>query len=187
MLSVSKFNRYGSIYRITNRVNGKAYVGLTTYPVRSRWRRHLSSGRYALHSAIKKYGRIQFEVEELYVAFNRKELIRAERYFIRTLKTIAPDGYNLTSGGDGVTMTAEIREKISAAQKGVKKSLRSRRRMSKAAKGRVPWNKGKSASEESRAKMSMAARGRVPWNKGVPQTDEVKLKLSLAAKARHRV
>ena len=48
------------VYKITNKKNGKSYIGKTEYSLKHRWNRHLSSARngskFRFHSAIRKYG-----------------------------------------------------------------------------------------------------------------------------------
>ena len=50
---------YGIIYKITNKVNGKVYIGQTTKSLKKRWTEHVYTNptrKYLLHKAIQKYG-----------------------------------------------------------------------------------------------------------------------------------
>jgi group I intron endonuclease len=87
-------------YLITNLVNGKQYVGIAINPER-RWIEHkCGHGSKLLYSAIKKYGLSSFKYEILGVGVEQqiKELEIAQ---ISKYKTVAPNGYNLTFGGEG--------------------------------------------------------------------------------------
>jgi len=90
------------VYRILNKINGKAYVGQTVQSLPDRLRHHFSdsSGCRALKSAIRKYGFENFEVQELAKAETLEQLNALEIEFIEKLGTIAPGGYNLKTGGD---------------------------------------------------------------------------------------
>ena len=69
------------VYKVTNRINGKVYVGQTTRPLIVRWRQHTAPSVtkcLALHRAIMKYGRENFTVEQIDVASNRDELNKKE-------------------------------------------------------------------------------------------------------------
>lgn len=92
---------FGVIYLLTNRVNGKRYVGQTTLNMMERWRLHQSStsGCRALVSAITKHGASAFEVTELAKANSAEELNALEQHFVNALQSMAPAGYNLKEGG----------------------------------------------------------------------------------------
>jgi len=95
----------GFIYKVTNRINGKAYVGLTTNQVSDRWQLHIrlaerSEKPTGLRAAIKKYGADKFEIVQIDVAHSIKELIDKEVSAIQLHGTRAPKGYNLTKGGE---------------------------------------------------------------------------------------
>jgi group I intron endonuclease len=55
------------IYKITNRVNGKVYIGKTNTTIAKRWRKHLNEAKWHdlrhLYAAINKYGKENFSVE----------------------------------------------------------------------------------------------------------------------------
>lgn len=108
---------YGFIYLVTNTVNGKQYVGQTTRSLKRRWQFHLRSVRggskYALHCAIRKYGAAAFKVEQIDSAETLEELNEKEARYVLQLATLAPGGYNLTTGGDGFKVSDETREKQS--------------------------------------------------------------------------
>jgi len=116
---------FGAIYCITNAVNGKQYVGQTTLTPAKRWWWHLKyardGSRSALHCAIRKYGKGAFVVEQIDSADSKGELSEKEIFHIAALKTIAPAGYNLTAGGEGMSgwcSTEETRKKQSESLRG---------------------------------------------------------------------
>jgi group I intron endonuclease len=103
------------IYKITNIVNGKVYIG-QSQNIEKRWREHRSrpfqntekSERNILYRAIRKYGLEFFEfsvIEECDI----KDLNEREVYWIKFYKSKEPEyGYNATEGGDG-TRGSEIK------------------------------------------------------------------------------
>lgn len=128
---------YGVIYKVTNKVNGKFYIGQTKMRLGSRWSKHKQDARegkgWVLASAIRKYGVESFSVEVIEQCNSKDELNHAE---IRLISTMKPE-YNSCAGGGGVgSPTEEVRKKISAARLGKKISEETRRRMSDAQKGR---------------------------------------------------
>ena len=95
------WNKKSVIYYILNRINGKAYIGKT---VRELWRRikqHRTRPESCIGDAIKKYGFENFSVFVLEECATPEELNEREKYWIKTLHTKTPYGYNLTDGGDG--------------------------------------------------------------------------------------
>lgn len=101
----------GWIYLISNKVNGKCYVGQTRQknPNR-RWNQHRNDSRGILKKAIEKHGISNFEFEILYEALN-ENLNEAEKKEIRERNTIAPSGYNLQDGGRCYDVHPLTREK----------------------------------------------------------------------------
>src|SRR4051812_38367035 len=107
------------VYRITNSVNGKFYIGSSKNIV-VRWRQHRLGAVYAgrdgftspLYYAFRKYGlhRFYFEILEE-VALDKQELLDREQHYIDTLK---PE-YNISpvAGSSlGVKMSAEAKRKM---------------------------------------------------------------------------
>jgi group I intron endonuclease len=106
-------------YRITNKTNGKVYIGITTGGLKKRWAEHLllskTRRRNALHLAIAKYGAENFTIEAVGSADSWDALCAIEVELIRTSNSIAPHGYNMTSGGDGMLAPSDtVRAKMSA-------------------------------------------------------------------------
>ncbi len=96
----------GSVYLITNTVNGKEYVGCTTGTVVARFKRHVRDAnrdsQILIHRAIRKYGKEAFSVTVLEeVDGSQEDLKQAEIRQIVLHRCIVPQGYNLTGGGDG--------------------------------------------------------------------------------------
>lgn len=114
----------GCIYKITNCINQKSYIGLTINDAETRFKKHksmiYSNGCSALYEAFKKYGVENFMVETICSSSNKKELMSLEKYYISELNTVSPNGYNLTSGGENCKVTDETKKKISKALKGRK-------------------------------------------------------------------
>ena len=85
--------------------NGKSYHGVTTLSVNRRMTGHKAAARngstYPLHAAIRKYGFENFKVETLDTSVDLEELHKLEIEAIARDNTLAPNGYNLTAGGEG--------------------------------------------------------------------------------------
>lgn len=90
----------GFIYKITNKVNGKSYIGQTRYTVEFRWRQHKNNKDNShFHQAIRKYGEENFTVETLEEC-DVEQLDSREIFFIAKYNTFE-EGYNTTIGGGG--------------------------------------------------------------------------------------
>ena len=90
----------GIIYKITNKVNGKSYIGQTRYTIEFRWKQHQhKKDNTYFHNAIKKYGIENFSIEILEEC-NINDLNSREIFYIAKYDTFN-NGYNLTIGGDG--------------------------------------------------------------------------------------
>ena len=88
------------IYKITNLVNDKVYIGQSARGVRERFTRHIHdamSERLDTHfaRAIRKYGPENFVVEVIDTADTQEELNRKEQYWIREYDSVH-HGYNET-------------------------------------------------------------------------------------------
>lgn len=94
----------GIIYRATNVINGKVYIGQTTKSLEERMHKHANSleTKFIFQRAIEKYGIDNFEIEIVDVFYSKEECIEKEKLHIwlndswenREL------GYNLTPGGE---------------------------------------------------------------------------------------
>lgn len=111
------------IYKITNLLNGKIYIGQTRMTVKQRMYKHYSRANQdditGIDAAIKKYGKENFSVEILEECEEEK-LDERERYYINLFSSYG-NGYNLTLGGqDGIgsLKTFSIEEVEAALQKG---------------------------------------------------------------------
>ncbi len=83
------------IYKLTNKVTGKAYVG-KTLDLPARLRKHKSDNNCIyLHRAIKKYGMDNFSKEVLAESDDEEQAYRIEEAMIVKHKTLKPFGYNL--------------------------------------------------------------------------------------------
>ena len=90
----------GIIYKITNKVNGKSYIGQTRYTIEFRWRQHQhKKDNTYFHNAIHKYGIQNFSVEVLEEC-DVEKLNSREIFYIAKYNTFK-EGYNLTIGGEG--------------------------------------------------------------------------------------
>lgn len=105
------------IYKITNDINGKQYIGQTIRKLSTRWNCHVynanNGSNYALHKAMRKYGVEHFHVEQIDVASSKEELNEKEKYWIAKLNTLSPNGYNLVEGGNVPVWNEDIRNKVS--------------------------------------------------------------------------
>lgn len=124
------------IYKITNKINSKSYIGQTILDLKIRWNKHCSkSGCKAIGNAIKKYGKENFIIEIVDTATSLDELNKKEELYIKSFKTMAPDGYNLRTGGLNSSPTIETREKIKKSLTGKKRPKELKEKLSISRKG----------------------------------------------------
>ena len=155
------------IYKATNKIDGKCYIGQSAFSLEKRKGEHLKGSRttrprYYIHRAINKYGMDNFTWEVLYECDTQKELDQAELDFIEQYKSLAPNGYNcvmIASGGDTLSMhpkREQIRKRISEGTlKGIAKSDKSWSHF-----GKENSMYGRKHSPESIAKMRKNRRGK---------------------------
>ncbi len=109
------------IYKITNLINNKLYIGKTHLPnIQQRFQQHISDAKKShrehrpLYDAINKYGAENFKIELIETVGSDREACERENYWITHFRTYLGfadcNGYNATLGGDGKTYIN--REKI---------------------------------------------------------------------------
>ena len=87
------------IYKVTNKVNGKVYIGQSV-DIGRRWRQHMTAeDDIYFHKAIQKYGVDNF-IWEVIEKCKKSELDERESYWIEYYDSYNK-GYNCTKGGDG--------------------------------------------------------------------------------------
>lgn len=112
----------GIIYKITNQINQKKYIGKTIRDLNTRWNEHKQyaiSGRYntPLYNALRKYGIDNFTCEVIEEGIDDiQELNAKEQNYIKLYHSTSHDqGYNIALGGDGgITSFKLTEEKINA-------------------------------------------------------------------------
>lgn len=114
------------IYKITNIINGKRYIGQTIFTLEKRWDEHLGSYRNGktqyLYKAMRKYGIENFKIEQVMRCENEKDLDKKEAFCIRIFNTFAENGrgYNCTTGGNQYRLDEKSKKKIGEKKKGKK-------------------------------------------------------------------
>jgi group I intron endonuclease len=115
------------IYKITNLINLKLYIGQTKFSAEERWKQHIQYHshekfwHYPLYCAMRKYGLQGFKIEILDRADSKAILDKLEIMYIAQLRTQLPHGYNVTPGGSGRTgpLSEEAKRKMSLSKSGV--------------------------------------------------------------------
>lgn len=157
------------IYRTTNLINGKDYIGQHLDHGDEYW----GSGTM-LKRALKKYGKENFKKEILEDnILSQEEADKKELYYIKTAKLVGKAEYNEIDD----RYTPHVR----VITNGYIFSQRTRERMSEARKGKKPYV----MTEEIKNKISEGLKGNTPWNKGLsckPLSEEHKNKISEALK-----
>jgi len=168
----------GLVYKITNLINNKVYIGQTKGTLAVRWRKHCSPARNRpiplISKSILKYGKDNFKIEEIDKSDTINELNNKEKYWILELQSMVPTGYNLKEGGLGSVLSDISIQKISKKLSGRK---RTKEECLAISKGRIGikckpmseetklkisvGNKGKTFSKESREKMSKSHKNKI--------------------------
>jgi len=162
-------NKTMYIYKTTNILSGKFYIGKRVYRKRDDdW--YLGSGVY-LNRAIKKHGRENFKKEILEWCDDKSHLCEREIYWIKHFDSTNPKiGYNLSLGGEGGNVGEEAYVKIGKKLRGRKKPKGFGEKISKALKG-------KSKSKNHVDNVAKAIRGKKKSKEIVKQMSETTKKL----------
>lgn len=161
------------IYLINNLLNHKKYVGMTKFSLEERFLQHSKKG-FLLTEAIKKYGEQKFSIELIEEVESAERAYELEIFYIREYNTKAPNGYNLTDGGDGIfgwQSTDEYRQECSERVKKLHKNQKigmygknhteeTKQKMSKSLKGNQNCL-GRVLSEETKSKISLSHKGKI--------------------------
>ena len=148
------------IYKITNMVNSKCYIGQSVNCIRRlnihKW--ELEKNKHFnvyLQKAWNKYNKDNFKFEVIFLC-NRQDLDNHEIFFIDYFNSYGKQGYNQCEGGKtnyGFEHTEETRLKIAKSKIGKPRSLETRKRLSEI-------NIGKIVSQETRQKISKGSKGK---------------------------
>lgn len=143
----------GVIYLRTNLINGMRYVGQTKDFTKREKHWKCLKLRYAnqlLTDDREKYGLNNFDVKILKECQDN-ELDEWEKFYIKELNTVFPNGYNANEGGTiSFKVSEETKEKISKANKGENNGMY----------GKTPWNKGIEWNENVREKLRLSHIGK---------------------------
>lgn len=132
------------VYKITNKITGKIYIGITNQGSGARYRHHWYESRIGepspIHRSMAKYGEDNFTLEIIDFAETYKELKEKEKFWIKKFNSTDRNiGYNLTEGGDGTfgrMHSEETKEKIRQKALGRKISEETKKKMSEARIGK---------------------------------------------------
>ena len=148
------------IYKITNKINQKVYIGQTIRTLEERFLEHKRAKKdFHLHNAMRKYGEENFIAEIIDTATSRDELNEKEIYWINYYKSDI-DGYNMKPGGSYNPMNVE-KIKISHDEK--MHSLEVRTKISETMKKHFAENP---VSDDTRRKLSEYRKQRCFIKKG---------------------
>jgi len=180
------------LYSITNKVNGKLYVGITSQP-RKRFNCHggkAKTDNMAIRRSMVKYGRENFEFKVL-LNGSRSYCAEMEKKAIISFGSKVPAGYNISNGGEGSSTpcSEEHKERL--------RKLFTGRPISEEQKAKISATlTGKPLSEETKAKLRISLKGRVISEKhkeinrkaltGLKRSDETRAKLSASHKGKRQ-
>lgn len=165
MKAVDPLPGYGTIYLITNKVNGKQYIGQTVQSLAERRRQHTYHAKVsdgAINRAMRKYGIDSFVFRELSrvdLSGGMKLINKLEADAIVMWDTLVPRGYNLASGGGNSRLHPSTKAKISQSLKGHPVSEYMRARSREVHTGNQ-YCKDRPVPPEVRAKISANLKGR---------------------------
>lgn len=151
--------------------NGKRYVGITSQQLNRRWQNGEGYKGQMVYNAIQKYGWHNIEHRVLYENLTKEEAEQKEIDIIKEWNTTNNKfGYNVESGGN---LNKEI-------------SIETRKKLSEANKGQIPWIKGKHHTDLSKELNREKHLGKPAWNKGKCFNELSKSKMSVSKKVLYK-
>ena len=170
------------IYKTTNLVNGKFYIGKKISDENLSLT-YLGSG-VLINKAIAKYGVENFKREILEFCDSAEHLSERETFWIK--ETHARElGYNLTDGGDGlINPSQETRDKMSKARRGKKIVLSEEGRRRKI-EANIRTHKGKHLTEEQKKRLSEVNKGNWAGDKNPMKNPETAQNVSAILKDKY--
>lgn len=166
---------YGYIYKTTNILNGKIYIGKRKGNFD---KNYLGSGKYLLN-AVNKYGKCNFKVEVIEECKDLKHQNSREIYWISYYRGIGSDMYNIANGGDGGNIyeylskdrADEVKRKLSECCKSGKCGNKGKHLSSEHKRKISDSNKGRSLTPEHIQHLKDSHKGQRAWNKGLTKDD----------------
>ena len=174
-----------SIYKATNKINGKCYIGFdSNWPMRQIQHKYHSQStkiQSSFYNSIRKYSWDNFEWCILYQSKEKDHTLKVmETHFIIENDSYN-NGYNMTFGGEGASghkHSEESKLKMSEAQKGKKGHIHSpETKLKIGMSNKIKSLSRKPISEETRKKLGVHRLGK-------RLSEETKLKISIAHKKR---
>ncbi len=155
-MKIGNVEVYGVIYKITNMINGKCYIGQTTNGFDRRYDFNISKRTKNKHlkSAIDKYSIENFDICKVYdVAFSKEELDIKEQLYIEKFNAIE-NGYNLREGGSKGHLTNETKQILSKLNTGENHPQYGKHQSQETIEKRRQKIKGTKRTDEQKQKMS---------------------------------
>lgn len=175
-MTTHSLSQKSGIYKITNTVNQKIYVG-SSINLKKRFNTHINSliknthHSKTMQRAYNKYGKDSFIFEVVELVELKENLLIREQYYMDELNPFGDNGFNnerIAGSKLGFKHTEETKKKMSETRKGRTRTEETKKKMSESAKG-------KERSAEHSRKLGEASIGRI-------KTDETRSKLSKALK-----
>ena len=164
------------IYKITNLVNSKVYIGASRR-IETRFMEH-RNGHTAIADDLKTFGLENFKFEVL-LECPEDMLCQWERDMIALYDADDPEkGYNNPKDRPYSLKASESHRGTHRAPH----SEEAKRKISEKMKGRKAWNKGIPLSDEVRRKISESLKGKPSGMKGILHSEETKRKISESRK-----
>lgn len=149
------------IYKHTNKINGKVYIGQTRMKPSERFKNGLGYRTQIFYRAIQKYGWDNFEHEVLFENLTQDEANELEIQMIAEYQSNNPEyGYNISSGGNHREMSEEGRRSYHEKRLGHEVSEETRAILREKCRGRHH-------TEEERKKISKKNTGKKWFNNGI--------------------
>lgn len=162
---------YGYIYKTTNLLNNKVYIGRK----KGNFDKTYFGSGLSLKRSIKKYGISNFDLEIIAKVFNKNDLNELERKYIEDYRKELgrKNLYNISNGGEGghdYPHSKKTRIKMSISAKGKKKSPEHCKNIGLSQLGR---KQSRETCEKRNKSMLGKNKGKFPWCKGLTKETSV--------------